>query len=184
MVIISIELKAQIKAGITYGGDFYQRYTNPIIKGDSLLRSSGNYWLNIAMGPKIWYKGNNYSISVECPVNWGITTFDWQENKGLGSLAYPLLFKYNSGLLEGHKVYGLREFSLGAGIQYNKTEVYGFENKFTNHPSRGYFRTYIIDLGLYTHWIFPDLQYNYIRIGFGEHQAVSFNFGMMWNKVF
>jgi hypothetical protein len=184
LALITFKLNAQIKIGITYGGDFYQNYKNPKVKGDSLGRSSGNYWLNIAMGPKIWYKGCNYSISLESQANWGITAFDLKENKGMGNLAFPIMVKYNTGLLEGHKFYGLNEYSIGVGIQYNKTEIYGFKDKYKNHHPRGYFRTYFVDLSMHTLSDSPSLDYLYIRFGLGEQGALCINIGMMWDKVF
>jgi hypothetical protein len=176
---------AQLKLGITYGGDTYQQYTNPKVSGDSLSRSSGNALLNIALGPKLWLKHCNYSISFESQINWGITSFSIRENKGTGTLSIPIVAKFNTGTLEGYNNIDKLEYSYGLGIQFNRTELSGFKDKYKNNPPREYFKTYIAEFGIHsTNKIFPEITYMYVRVGLAENRASSFNLGIMFDKVF
>ena len=144
-VMFAFVSQAQIGIGVTTGGDLYQRYTNPENPADSgALRSSGNALLNSSFGPKIWIGGDRFSLSVEAQVILGATGFDMNEYKGLGMLAFPVMahlnFKGNSGF--GNKTKFGTGFSVGGGVQYSKTELYGTTKDFED-LERKLFPTYV-----------------------------------------
>lgn len=137
--------QAQFGIGLTTGGDLYQRYTNPKSSADSTAgRSAGNVLLNSGIGPKIWIGGKNFSLSLEAQVVWGSTAFDMNEYKGIGAVAFPILAHLN---FKGHSGFGKSGafrpgFSLGGGVQYNRTELYGTTKEF-DYLERKLFPTYV-----------------------------------------
>lgn len=157
-------VQAQFGVGITYGGDFYQRYTNP---EDGIADpSSGSAILNSSIGPKIWLGGKDVSLSVEAQVNWGIIGLDRQDFKGLGHLSFPLLANINFGRTSGLSRQDGVGFSLGGGIQYNRTELYGLDQEYIDlGVTREYFPTYIIQAAIGTG--ISGFAYNvFVRYGF------------------
>lgn len=145
LVLFAFLSQAQVGIGLTTGGDLYQRYTNPENPADSgALRSSGNALINSSFGPKIWIGGDRFSLSVEAQVILGATGFDMNEYKGMGMLAFPLMahlnFKGNSGF--GSKTKFGTGFSIGGGVQYSKTELYGTTKDFED-IERKLFPTYV-----------------------------------------
>lgn len=149
-MLFAFASQAQIGIGLTTGGDLYQRYTNPENPADSgALRSSGNALLNSSVGPKIWIGGDRFSLSIEAQVILGATGFDINEYKGMGTVAFPLMahlnFKGNSGF--GNRTKFGTGFSIGGGIQYNKTELYGTTREFED-LERKLFPTYVGEIQL------------------------------------
>jgi hypothetical protein len=148
LMLFTFLAQGQFGIGLTTGGDLYQRYTNPENPADSgALRSSGNAILNSSLGPKIWIGGNKFSLSIEAQVILGATGFDMNEYKGMGMLGLPIMahlnFKGNSGF--GNKTKFGTGFSVGGGIQYNKTEIYGTTKDYLN-LERKLFPTYVGEL--------------------------------------
>ncbi len=147
-VLFTFASQAQFGIGFTTGGDLYQHYTNPESPADSgALRSAGNVLLNGSFGPKIWIGGDRFSLSIETQFNFGATGFDINEYKGMGMLAFPIMahlnFKGNSGF--GGKTKFRTGFSVGGGVQYNRTEFYGTTNKVPT-LERKLFPTYVGEL--------------------------------------
>ena len=144
-MLFAFASQAQIGIGLTTGGDLYQRYTNPENPADSgSLRSSGNALSNSAIGPKIWIGGDRFSLSVEAQVIFGATGFDVNEYKGLGTVAFPIMAHLN---FKGHSGFGNKTkfgtgFSIGGGVQYSKTELYGTTKDFED-LERKLFPTYV-----------------------------------------
>ncbi len=130
--------KAQFGIGVVGGNDIYQRYTNPTDEtGES--RSAGNAILNLTLGPKVWVGGENFSISVESHINWGSTAFSVQDFKGMGAMAFPILAKLNFNGNSGFNSELTTGFSVGGGVQYAKTELYGLNAPYID---RGVTRTF------------------------------------------
>lgn len=141
--------QAQIGIGIATNSDFYLRYVNPENPADSgALRSSGNALLNGGLGPKIWVGGKRFSLSVEAQAVFSATALNVSEYKGLGAVAFPMMARLNfnglSGLSSNNFSGGL---SIGGGIQYNRTELYGVSNRFPD-VERKLFPTYVTEVQL------------------------------------
>lgn len=129
--------------GWTMSNDLYHVYTNP--EDGIASPSSGSAILNFGAGPKLWLGNNRASLSVEGQAVWGILALSSKENKGLGSLAVPLMAKLNFQGLSGAGGQGSIGYSIGAGIQYSKTELYGLKEEFAiKGVTREFFRTYIV----------------------------------------
>ncbi|MDX1685138.1 MAG: hypothetical protein R3275_07870 [Saprospiraceae bacterium] len=180
LLIIEISGRAQVGIGITTGIDLYQFYD----KGDpdELVRSStsGSAITNIILGPKIWIGGPRLSVSLEAPVNWGMFHFDVNEFKGMGALAFPLGAKLNFGATSGFSNVDLVGFSLGGGIQYMNTEIYGTKRSFKDEIETGYFSTYYGEMAFGMGLAGFDLSL-YFRYGRGEAEEMNLNIGLITN---
>jgi hypothetical protein len=141
------DVSAQIGAGLVLGGDYYQWYRNPEVAGEEALSSTGNVLLNVAMGPKFWFGGENFSLSVEGHINWGITAFDMHEYKGMGNLSFPLIAKLNFGGISGFGQEDRKGIYIGGGMQFTRTEAYGLTSDYTMNTTRNYFPTWIGEIG-------------------------------------
>ena len=171
---------AQVKFSITLGGDIYQHFMNPKVQGDSTLRSSGCFYTNLITGPKLWYIINDFSLSLEGQVNWGVFALCLKENKGMGALSFPIIAKINLGNRgETHNKFGI---SLGGGIQYSKTEIYGLKDSFKIKTTRFFYKTYFGELSI----ILDNKMGNhggfyYIRYGRGNDNSSIFTLGCVGN---
>ena len=139
-------VQGQFGIGLTVSDDLYNRYSNP---EDNLgARSNGVFLLDIALGPKVWVGGENFSVSAEAQANWGMLGLSLGDYKGLGSASFPIIAKLNFGGLSGLNHEGRFGFSIGGGIQYNKTEIYYLANDFEERGgTRSFFKTYVIYAG-------------------------------------
>lgn len=140
-------VSAQVGAGFVIGGDYYQWYRNPEVAGETALPSTGNVLLNVAMGPKFWFGGDNFSLSLEGHINWGITAFDMHEYKGMGNLSFPLIAKLNFGGISGFGEEDRKGIYIGGGLQYTRTEAYGLTSDYVGNTTRNYFQTFIGEIG-------------------------------------
>jgi hypothetical protein len=131
---------------MTVTNDFYNRYSNP---SDSIAHdANGSALLNLGLGPKIWFGGEKVSFSIETYANLGILGLSLPDFKGLGNVSFPVLAKLNFGGLAGTNKEGRFGFSLGGGLQWNKTELYYLSNSFEDRGvNRDFFRTYVIQAG-------------------------------------
>lgn len=147
LVFIISTTQAQVGIGLATNGDFYLRYVNPENPADSgALRSSGNALLNGGLGPKIWIGDKRFSISLEAQAVFAATAFNVSEYKGLGAVAFPMMARLNFNGLSGLSSNDFSGgFSLGAGVQYNRTELYGVSNRFPD-VTRELFPTYVTEL--------------------------------------
>jgi hypothetical protein len=174
---------AQLGIGLTSGMDFYQFYD----KGDpeDVLESStsGSVLLNSILGPKIWMGAPKFSLSLEAPVNLAIFHFDINEFKGLGAVAFPLAAKLNFGSASGFNDVSLLGFSLGGGIQYMNTEIFGTKKEFKDHIETGFYKTYFGEIGLSFGLAGFDTSL-FVRYGKGENEEKSLNVGLVLNMNF
>jgi len=134
---------AQFGIGLTFNNDLYNRYVNPE-DGLGDHRGNGSAILNLALGPKIWIGGENFSFSAETQANWSVFGLSMPDYKGLGSLSFPILGQLNFNGISGLNKEGRTGLSVGGGIQYNKTEIYSLNDDFEERGGkREYYRTYI-----------------------------------------
>jgi len=138
--------QAQIGIGWVVSNDLYNHYTNP---EDGISDPThGNAILNLGAGPKIWLGGKKASLSVEGQANIGLTGFTLNENKGLGSLAVPILANLNFGGSSSLSREGSGGFFIGGGTQYVKTELYGLKEEFVaKGVKRDFFQLYVVQAG-------------------------------------
>lgn len=148
-ILIFQSTYSQVGIGTVGGFDFYQRYTNP--KDGIAYPSSGNVLLNLIYGPKIWFGGKGFSVSLEGQVNLGLTSLAIKDFKGLGAVSFPVLAKLNFKGLSGFHTGFATGFSLGGGIAWTKTELYYLDEDYKNkNVSRDFFNTIFgqIDIGV------------------------------------
>lgn len=146
VVSMSIQSKAQFGYGFTASNDLYHRYVNPETPG--IEASAGSAILNLGIGPKMWIGSKKFSFSAEGQVVMGFLGVSSSENKGLGTVAFPFLGKFNFGGLSTFDKEGKMGFSLGGGFQFNRTEAYGLNDKYASQGySRKYFTTYVVQAG-------------------------------------
>jgi len=138
--------KAQFGIGLTVSNDLYNIYSNP---EDGLAhRRNGSILLNLALGPKIWVGGEKFSVSIESQANLSFLGLAIRDYKGLGAVSFPVMGKLNFGGLSGLNDKMSVGVSVGGGVQYNRTEIYGLTQEFTDlGVVRDYFRTYNVQLG-------------------------------------
>lgn len=172
----------QVGLGLVYASDLYQRYVNPVEAGVDAKRSAGAAVSSIALGPKLWVGGNSFSFSLEGQANFAPLAFNVAEYKGLGAVAFPLMGKFNFGAASGFNEDKLFGWSIGGGIQYNRTELFGLTEKF-DHIERSFFPTYVGESSINVGIAGFDLAL-YVRLGFGEEKARSFNIGYSMNFNF
>lgn len=170
------DVAAQIGAGLVFGGDYYQWYRNPEVANEVAQLSTGSVLLNVSGGPKIWFGGEKFTLSVEGHLNWGITAFDMHEYKGMGNLSFPLIAKLNFGSVSGFGDRGGKGFYLGGGMQFTRTEAYGLTADYIGNTTRGYFRTLIGEIGFGSG---EDgvISTTFVRIGIGDDKAFTLNVG-------
>jgi hypothetical protein len=173
------DVSAQVGVGFVFGGDYYQWYRNPEIAGLTPLPSTGNVLLNVAGGPKLWFGGDNFSLSLEAHLNWGITAFDMHEYKGMGNLAFPIMAKLNFGGISGFGEEDTKGLYIGAGMQYARTEAYGLTADYVNNTTRDFFRTWIAEIG-YGSGGEGISSTTFVRFGLG-YEEDSFNNAMTLN---
>ena len=177
----STAMSGQFGIGVTVETDIYNRYANP---EDSLGgRGNGSVLLNLGLGPKMWFGGENFSVSVESIANLGFFGLSLTDYKGLGNFSLPVLAKLNfEGLSAMNKELKLG-FSLGGGIQWNRTELYYVTDSFKEKGGvREMFRTYVIqgDIGA---GISGFAGHFFVRYGFNPdvEGANSINIGFQWD---
>ncbi|MBT8191167.1 MAG: hypothetical protein HKO89_01720 [Saprospiraceae bacterium] len=157
-------MHAQTGIGLTISNDLYNRYVNP--KDGIESPSNGSVLLNLAIGPKIWLGSESFSFSAEAQANWGILALSLADYKGLGSASFPIMGKFNFAGLSGLNKEGRFGFSIGGGIQFNKTEIYYQTNDFKEKGGeRSFFKTYVIQAG-----------YGFGISGFTMHGFVKYGF--------
>ena len=139
---------SQVNAGFITGYDLYQRWVNPD-DGTGYDRSAGSVILNSSLGGKIWLGGQKASLSLEGYANLGFLSLNVEEYYGLGSLSVPFVGKINFKGLSGFSPLKKLGYSFGGGVQFNKTELFGLNNKAKERGiERPYFMTYVIELGI------------------------------------
>ena len=155
----------QFGIGLTASHDLYHYYQNPDDSVDEST-SAGSALLNLGLGPKIWMGGNDFSVSLEAQASIGFFGLSIRDYKGLGTTSFPIMAKFNFRGLSGLDKEGKFGWSIGAGIQYSKTELYYLENSFEEKGgTRGLFKTYIGQVG-----------YGFGMSGFTAHGFLRFGY--------
>lgn len=175
LFFISGMVSAQVNANLSLGFDFYSYYRNPEKEGQDIGQSSGAI-LSPNFAAQIVFGKNNFSFGLEPQVTFSPWALDINQYKGIGAVAFPLLAKFNFGSFSGfsQKIYG---FSIGAGVQYNRTELFGLNHKYAD-VKREFFRTNVLELCLGGGIGGINFAYNF-RIGFGADKALSLNTGFV-----
>jgi hypothetical protein len=178
--IISFSLPAQFGIGFTFGGDCYQRYTNPE-DSTGTARSAGSAILNMQLGPKIWIGGSEVSFSLEGTTNIGFFAFGLKDKKGLGAVSFPIIARLNFKGLSALDKEGRFGLSIGGGIQWNRTELYGLNDDYKElGVRRSLFRTYVGEVA-YGFGLSGFSAKLYVRYGRGSDNSDSFNFGIAYD---
>lgn len=162
--------------GLTGKLGLYSRYANP--EDGIASRSAGNV-LNIGLGPKLWVGGEKMSVSIEGAATWSPFAFSLSDYKGMGALAFPVLAKINFGGLSTHNREGKFGFSIGGGLQWSRTELYGLRNSFEDQGVvRDYFKTFIGEIA-YGFGLSGFAGSLYVRYGGNSDiEANTFNLGI------
>lgn len=187
-VIGMSSMSAQVGYGLTFSNDIYNRYANP---SDGIAsNANGSFLLNLALGPKIWFGGEKMSFSVETQANIGLLGLSLGDYKGLGSFSVPLIGKLNFAGLSGLNKEGGFGFSVGGGMQWNKTEIYKLKDSFKEQGvKREYYKTYVIQAG-YGFGVSGFAVYGFARYGFNPdltgannvHVGLQFDFNIPYLK--
>ena len=172
---------SQFGIGLTASHDIYQYYQNPDDALDEST-SAGSALLNLGLGPKIWMGNNDFSISLEAQATIGFFGLSIRDYKGLGTASFPIMAKFNFAGLSGLDKEGKFGWSMGAGIQYNKTELYYLNDSFEEKGGeRDLFRTYVGQVG-YGFGMSGFSAHAFIRFGYHpDSGARSFNIGLQYD---
>lgn len=176
---------SQLRFSVNYGLDFYQHFRNPEVTGDTTVPTAGNAITNIIIGPK-FYAGIKYaSLSCEAIANWGITALCMKEFKGVGALSLPLMAKLNFGGLSGiDEENGDFGVSIGGGMQYTMTEIYGLTPEFRNSTAkRELYKTYVGELQI-GYRAESGVASFYVRYGTGENNSHVLHIGYTVSYIF
>lgn len=170
--------QAQVGYGITTSYDFYQYFANPE-DGTGESRTAGSALLNFGVGPKLWFGGEDFSFSVEGQASLGLLGLSAGDYKGLGVASVPLIAKLNFGGLSGFDKEGKFGWSIGGGLQYNRTELYYLNNDFEDlGGERSWFKTYVGQVG-YGFGMTGFSGQGYLRAGYHpDTEACSVNVGI------
>lgn len=180
LFLLSSGVSAQFGIGAVVTNDLYQHYTNP---SDNISDPThGNAILNLGAGPKIWIGVKNFSVAVDARANIGLTGFTTGENKGLGSLAIPIMGTLNFNGLSSMDRAGRQGFSIGGGIEYVKTELYGLKQEFVDlGVTRDFFQLYVIQVG-YGYGVSGASAQGIVRYGFNpDTNAQSIHVGLQYD---
>ena len=181
-VLVSFNLGvSQFGYGLTASNDIYHYYQNPADNtGEST--SAGNALLNLGIGPKIWVGGEQFSISLEAQATIGLTSFSVKDYKGLGTTSFPIMAKFNFGGLSALDKEGKFGWSIGAGIQYSKTELYYLSDSFeANGGTRDLFKNYVGQIG-YGFGMSGFSAHGFVRFGYDpDNKSKAFNLGIQYD---
>ncbi len=171
-------MKAQFGYGVTVTNDLYHRYTNPNTDQGG---SAGSAILNLGVGPKIWIGGKKMTFSAEGSAQIGFLGLALKDYKGLGTLSYPLMAKLNFNGLSTMDKEGQLGFSIGGGIQYSKTELYGVsDDALTKGITRPLFKTYVVQAG-YGFGLSGFGGQGFVKYGWNKNNASVLAIGIQWD---
>ena len=164
-------------AGLTVKNDLYLRYSNP--DDDIASNAAGSFLLNLGVGPKLWIGGEDFSVSAEGSAVFSPLALSLGDYKGLGAGAFPLMMKLNFQGLSGVNKEGKFGFSIGGGIQWSRTELFGLKDSFEEEGvERKLFKTYIGEIA-YGFGMSGFAGYAFIRYGWeADTKANTINFGI------
>ena len=172
---------SQFGIGLTASHDLYHYYQNPDDDLDEST-SAGSAMLNLGVGPKIWMGTNDFSLSFEAQATIGLLGLSVRDYKGLGTTSFPIMAKFNFGGLSALDKEGKFGWSIGAGIQYSKTELYYLSDSFEEKGGqRELFKTYIGQVG-YGFGMSGFSAHGFIRFGYHpDSGARTFNVGVQYD---
>lgn len=146
LIFSFIDLSAQFGIGLISRTDLYSRYSNP--SDDIASSSAGSALLNIGLGPKVWIGSEKFSVSGEGAFVFSPFALSVGDYKGLGAMAFPVLAKLNFVGLSNVNKEGKMGFTIGAGYQWTRTELFGLQSRFEEQGvTRAYFRNLIGEIG-------------------------------------
>lgn len=177
-----IQAEAQFGIGLTASTDIYTRFDNPDEDNADQYGAAGSFLLNLGAGPKIWVGSPRFSFSLESQAQIGLLGLGLKDYKGLGTHSIPVIARLNFGGLTGMDREGKFGWSIGGGIQYNKTELYyltkGAEDAGVR---RDYFRTYVGQVA-YGFGLSGFAVQGVLRVGYEpDTKASSINFGVQYD---
>ncbi len=181
LACLPILMNAQFGYGFTVTNDLYHRYVNP--KDNIASPSSGSAILNLGLGPKLWIGNKNVSFSAEGQAVFGFLGVSSKDNKGLGTIAIPVMGKFNFKGLSTFDKEGKMGYSIGGGFQLNKTEFFGLSDEYVKKGvKRDFFTTYVIQVG-YGFGLSGFTAHGFVRYGFNpDIKAVSsLNIGLQFD---
>jgi len=130
--------------GVGFRHDLYNYYANP--PDDIAARSAGSAIINIGLAPKVWIGGGDFSFSPEVYFMWSPFALSTGDYKGMGAMSFPIMAKFEFLGNSNFNSDGKFGFSLGGGLQYTRTELWGLRNDFEYQGvERKYFKTYVIE---------------------------------------
>ncbi len=180
-------LNAQFGYGLTVSNDIYNWYQNPESIGPNdepldIHEGNGSLLLNLGVGPKIWIGAPKFSFSLETQAKIGLLGLAIKDYKGLGNHSIPVIGRLNFGGLSGLDKEGKFGWSIGGGIQWNKTELYNTLNDYTERGvDRNYFKTYVGQVG-YGFGLSGFAIQGILRLGYNpDTKARSLNFGLQYD---
>lgn len=176
-VCFSSSAFGQFGYGVTAKTDLYMRYVNPDRGLDS--RSAGSVLFNLGVGPKLWFGGENFSVSPEASLLFSPFALSLSEFKGMGALSFPVLIKAHFLGMSNFNNDGKFGFALGLGWQWSRTELYGLKSSFADRGGqRAFFKTTVVELDVGFGLSGFNL-HGFIRYGFNDElEANTFNFGL------
>lgn len=173
----SIHAQLKFKTQFYTGFDLYCWYKNPRSSARECEAglSSGSALSSVPIGTRLLVGKDNFSISAEAGADLQFFALDVNHFKGLGAVAFPLLLKMNFGAVSGFSKTKLVGWSLGGGIQYQKTELFYLTEDYKD-LERKIFPTYIGEIAIGGGVRGFQTSY-FVRVGFGKLQATSVNTG-------
>lgn len=180
---ISTPASSQIQFGygFTASNDLYQWYKNPDKLPEDESNTAGSAILNLGLGPKLWVGTAKTSFSVESQAVLGILGYSAGAYKGLGMGAIPIIGRLNFKGLSTFDREGKTGFSIGGGIQFNKTEAYGVTDEYASTVDRKFFRTYVGQVS-YGFGISGFTLQGVVRYGYDpDSEARSLNVGLQYD---
>ncbi len=179
-LVSSLGLHAQFGYGFTASNDLYHRYVNHSNSKSNL--SAGSALFNLGLGPKIWIGSKNISFSAETQAVIGFLGLSAKEYKGLGTLAFPFIGRLNFKGLSTFDREGKLGWSIGGGIQFNKTELYGLTNEFASKGiNRNFFTTYVVQAG-FGFGLSGFTAHGIVRYGFNsDDKSKTLNIGLQYD---
>ena len=176
LVIFTLPVIGQVGIGFTTSWDAYARFKNP--DNDDFYDASGSAILNFGVGPKIWVGGESFSLSAEAQATISPLALALEDYKGLGMASFPVIAKLNFNGASGLNKEGDLGFSVGGGIQWTRTELFGLNDEFESQGvSRSLSKVYVGVLGygfgisgfvgqvVAKYGVHPDTEANFFSLG-------------------
>ena len=173
-------ITAQVGYGFTVNHDIYVRYNNP---EDGIAHSAaGSALLNLGLGPKLWFGGEEFSLSLEALATISPLGLAVKDYKGLGMASFPFIARFNFKGLSGLNKEGNLGWSIGAGIQYNKTELFALKDSFEELGVTREFQRVYVGLFAYGFGISGFTGHAIVKYGYDpDTEANAFHIGLQYD---